>query len=98
MRLESDRRSVHETVDILTAFYREEFIKHRECLEHQRDLYSELAISGFEEALGLILKQLDALCAKKDVDVVLGRLLRKFDALTGLSAYTTWSDYPPQFH
>jgi hypothetical protein len=30
--------------------------------------------------------------------VVLGRLLRKFDALTGLSAYTTWSDHPPRFH
>ena len=98
MRLESDRRSVQTTVEVLTAFYREEFIKHRECLEHQRDLYSERALSGFEEALGLVLKQLDELCAKKDVDLVLGRLLRKFDALTGLSAFSTWSDHPSRFH
>lgn len=98
MRFESDRRSLHAPVNVLTAFYREELIKHRECLEHQREVYSELAISGFEEALALILKQLDQLCAKKDVDVVLGRLLRKFDALTGLSAYTTWSDHPAKFH
>jgi hypothetical protein len=84
--------------DILRAFYREEFIRHRECLELQREIYSERAISGFEEALGIVLKQLDQLCAKKDVDVVLGRILRKFDALTGLSAYNTWSDHPPHFH
>jgi hypothetical protein len=98
MRLESDQRSANAPVNSLSAFYREEFIKHRECLELQRDVYSELAISGFEEALRLILRQLDELCAKKDVDLVVGRLLRKFDALTGLSAYTTWSDHPAQFH
>lgn len=84
--------------DILRAFYREEFIRHRECLELQREVYSERAISGFEEALGIVLKQLDQICAKKDVDVVLGRILRKFDALTGLSAYTSWSDNSPRFH
>jgi hypothetical protein len=98
MRYESDPCSVHATMDVLTAFYREEFIRHRECLEHQRDIYSERAISGFDEALRIILTQLDQLCAKKDVDVVVGRLLRKFDALTGLSAYSTWSDHPPSFH
>ena len=84
--------------DILRAFYREEFIRHRECLELQREVYSERAINGFEEALGIVLKQLDQICAKKDVDVVLGRILRKFDALTGLSAYTSWSDNSPRFH
>jgi hypothetical protein len=98
MRYESDQRSLHAPVNVLTAFYREEFIRHRECLEHQRDIYSERAISGFDEALRLILKRLDQLCAKKDVDVVIGRLLRKFDVLTGLSAYSTWSDHPPRFH
>jgi hypothetical protein len=98
MRFESDRRSVHAPANVITAFYREEFIKHRECLEHQRDVYSELAINGFDEALRLVLQHLDQLCAMKDVDVVLGRLLRRFDALTGLSAYNTWSDYPSRFH
>lgn len=98
MRIESDRRSVHAPLDVLTAFYREEFIKHRECLEHQRDVYSERAISGFEEALGLILQQLDRLCAKDDVDKVVERLLRKLDALTGLSGFSAWSDHPENFH
>lgn len=84
--------------EILSAFYREEFIRHRQCLELQRDIYSERAISGFEEALGIVLNQLDQLCAKKDVDIVVGRLLRKFDALTGLSAYSTWSEHPPRYH
>ena len=84
--------------EILSAFYREEFIRHRQCLELQREIYSERAMHGFEEALGIILSQLDQLCAKKDVDLVVGRLLRKFDALTGLSAYSTWSEQPPRYH
>lgn len=98
MRFRSDRRAIHAPANALANFYREEFIKHRDCLELQRELYSERAISGFEHALGLILKQLDEMCAKEDVDLVVGRLLRKFDAVTGLSAYSTWSDHPVRFH
>lgn len=99
MRFESDRRHrVPSHLDVLTKFYKEEFIKHRECLRHQRDVYSERAISGFEQALGLVLKQLDQLCEKEDAEIIVCRLLRKFDALTGLSAFSAWSDHPTQFH
>jgi hypothetical protein len=78
----------------LTDFYREEFLKHQRCLEDQREYYSERAILDAEAALSRILRELDTICTKKDADELLGRLLRKIDLLTGLSA---WSD-PKNVH
>jgi len=70
-------------------FYREELTKHRLCLEKQREYYSERAINGVESALEKLAAHLEQLCKQRDADQVIGRLLRQFDALTGLSA---WSD------
>ena len=75
-------------------FYREEFAKCQRCLEQQREYYSERAISEVEEALTKVMSQLDRLCTNADADQVVSRLLRQFDVITGLSA---WSD-PKQVH
>lgn len=75
-------------------FYREEFIKHRKCLAEQREYFSERAISDADQALARVLAQLEQLCAKDDADQVIGRLLRTFNAVTGLSG---WSD-PKKLH
>lgn len=75
-------------------FYKEEFLRHRSVLELQREYFSERAIGDAEGALERILAQLDDLCRSRNADRVIGRLLRKFDVLTGLSA---WSD-PRQVH
>jgi hypothetical protein len=77
-----------------TDFYREEFLKHRQCLAQQREYYSERAISDADLAIARVLNQLEHLCAKADADQVMSILLRKFDVVTGLSA---WSD-PSQLH
>lgn len=69
-------------------FYREEFLKHRQCLRQQREYYSEHAITSVEAALARILSQLEQLSAKDDADQVVSRLLRKFDVVTGLSGWT----------
>jgi hypothetical protein len=74
---------------VLTDFYREEFLKHQQCLESQREYYSERAILDVEAAITRIMGQLDQLCTQKDAEQVIGTLLRKIDVLTGLSA---WSD------
>jgi hypothetical protein len=74
---------------LLSDFYREEFLKHQQCLQHQREYFSERAILDAEAALSRIMGQLDRLCTQQDADLVIERLLRKFDVLTGLSA---WSD------
>lgn len=78
----------------LSNFYREEFIKCQRCLEQQREYYSERAITDVERALTKVMSQLDSLCTKADADEVVSRLLRQFDVITGLSA---WSD-PKQVH
>ncbi len=70
-------------------FYRDELIKHQRCLRRQREYYSELAYTSAEQALARLLSQLDQLCRSKNADQVIGHLLRQFDVVTNLSA---WSD------
>jgi hypothetical protein len=72
----------------LADFYREEFRKHHECLVRQREYYSELAMSQAEEALTRIVAQLDQLCQRDDACRVVGELLKQFDMVTKLSAWT----------
>ncbi|HEY3382062.1 MAG TPA: hypothetical protein VGK32_09860 [Vicinamibacterales bacterium] len=74
---------------ILFEFYREELIKHQRCLQRQREYYSERAYASAEKALSRLLAQLDQLCRSKNADQVMCRLLRQFDVVTNLSA---WSD------
>ena len=81
-------------VNVPSDFYREEFIKHRKCLAEQREYFSERAISDADQALARVLAQLEQLCAKDDAEQVIGRLLRTFNAVTGLSG---WSD-PKKLH
>jgi hypothetical protein len=71
-----------------SSFYREEFIKCQRCLDQQREYYSESAVTDVEEALTKVMAQLDRLCAGDDADQVVSRLLRQFDVVTGLSAWT----------
>ena len=78
----------------LTDFYREEFLKHRDCLEQQRESFSERAISDMECALAKILGQLDDLCGCENADRVVSALLKRFDVVTRLSA---WND-PKTLH
>jgi hypothetical protein len=72
----------------VSNFYREEFLKCQKCLERQREFYSEDAINDVEQALRKVMAQLDRLCTKADADQVVSRLLRQFDVVTGLSAWT----------
>lgn len=72
----------------VTNFYREEFVRCQRCLDEQREYYSEGAISDVEQALTRVMSQLDHLCTTADADQIVGRLLRQFDVVTGLSAWT----------
>jgi hypothetical protein len=87
-------RALSVPVSLPADFYREEFIRHRECLARQREYFSESAISDADEALARILGRLEQLCSKNDADQVMARLLRSFNAVTGLSG---WSD-PKRLH
>jgi hypothetical protein len=85
----SARRVSISSVPDLSDFYRTEFLKHRECLARQREYFSERAISDADEALARVISRLETLCEKADADQLIGRLLRQFNAVTGLSG---WSD------
>lgn len=69
-------------------FYREEFHKHRQCLERQREYYSEVAMAQAENALARILQEIETLCQRDDACELVGQLLRQFDVVTKLSAWT----------
>ena len=73
----------------LSDFYREEFVKHQQCLDAQREYFSDAAIRSVETALCRIIAEIDALSHAADADVVVARLLKEFDVVTRLSA---WSD------
>ena len=93
-RVVSPDRVSSAPVPAPTDFYREEFLKHRKCLAAQREYFSERAITDADAALARVLGELEHLCAKADADTVITGLLRKFNAVTGLSG---WSD-PSQQH
>ena len=75
-------------------FYRQEFLKHRECLALQREYFSERAITDADAALARVLGRLEQLCAQDDADQLIEQLLRQFNAVTNLSG---WSE-PKQLH
>jgi hypothetical protein len=78
----------------IAEFYREEFLKHHRCLQRQRPYFSESAITDVETALANVLSQLERLSTQDNAPQVVSSLLKKFDVVTGLSA---WSD-PKHLH
>lgn len=80
-----DSRPIHA----IAEFYREEFVKHHRCLQEQRDYYSDGAITDVEAALAKIISQLEKLSQQENAPQLVSNLLKQFDVVTGLSA---WSD------
>ena len=78
----------------IAEFYREEFLKHHRCLQQQRPYYSETAITDVEAALTKIISEVEYLSSQEDAPQLVASLLKKFDVITGLSA---WSD-PKRTH
>ena len=62
--------------------------------QRQREYFSEGAISDADQALARVLNELEQLCACDNADQLIASLLRQFNAVTNLSA---WSD-PKQLH
>jgi hypothetical protein len=87
-RFVSDSRPISATHPII-EFYRQEFVKHHRCLQQQRPYYSESAITDVEAALTKIINQLEQLSTQDNAPQLVSSLLKQFDVVTGLSA---WSD------
>ena len=87
-RFASEMRPISASHPV-AEFYREEFLKHRRCLQQQRPYYSETAITDVEQALTKIISGLEHLSSQEDAPQLVASLLKQFDVVTGLSA---WSD------
>jgi hypothetical protein len=74
-------------------FYREEFLKHQQCLRAQREFFSAHAIERVDAALTETIKKLDHICQRCDCDHVVSCLLRQFDSVTGLSSLSDSKTY-----
>ena len=83
------QHDVPQSVSALSDFYREEFVKHYRCLEAQREYFSDQALMSAEAALLKIISQMDRLSTDVNAEELVAELLREFDVVTGLSA---WSD------
>ena len=81
-------------VSPLAEFYREEFVKHHQCLQEQREYYSEQAIASVETVLLRVIAEVDRLSSDVNAEAVIAKLLREFDVVTRLS---NWSD-PHKVH
>jgi hypothetical protein len=79
------------SASILVDFYRQELLQHRDCLEQQREYYSDRAIADAEAGLMRLLARLDQLCAKEDAPELVAAILRKYDVVTGLSTLRAMS-------
>jgi hypothetical protein len=84
-----ERQSSTSRSSIQIDFYRAELIRHQCCLRRQREYYSERAYRPAEQALDRLLAQLDQLCRSAGAEQLMEHLLRQFDVVTNLSA---WSD------
>ena len=71
-----------------TAFYREELARHRQCLELQREYYSDRTIADVQRAIGRLMSQMDRFCALEHGDRLVSRLLRTIDGVTRLSVWS----------
>lgn len=80
------------SASVLADFYRQEFLKHHDCLERQREYFSDRAISDAERGLQRVIAQLDELCACDGANDLLANLLKKIDAVTGLSAFAAMTE------
>jgi hypothetical protein len=75
--------------DVHVAFYREELMRHQRCLRYQREYYSDGAYTSAEQALVRLIANLDRVCRCKNADRLMGNLLKQFDVVTNLSAWSS---------
>lgn len=80
--------------ECLADFFREEFVRHHQCLEQYREYYSDRAITEAEEAIARILQQMEELARRSDACELVGQLLKQFESVTNLSAFSE----PRTFH
>lgn len=80
----------------ISAFYKEEFLKHKARLELQREFYSDKALRDIEKALDRIIKDMDSICRLDQFSQLASQLLERIDIITNLSGSP--SKYSQRIH
>lgn len=78
-------RQINECRREISAFYKEEFLKHKARLELQKEFYSDKALSDIEIALDKIIKDMDNICRLDQFSQLASQLLERIDVITNLS-------------
>lgn len=69
----------------ISEFYRQEFIRHRSRLEHQRSFFIEQAYEEIELILDKIIDEMDKISQIDDFERLASQLLYRIDVVTSLS-------------
>ncbi|MEW5977212.1 MAG: hypothetical protein AB1898_15590 [Acidobacteriota bacterium] len=72
--------------DHIIEFYKEEFLKHKNRLQVQREFYSDHAFQEIESALDKIINEIDTICQMDHFNELASHLLERIDVITNLSA------------
>jgi hypothetical protein len=80
----------------ISAFYKEEFLKHKARLELQKEFYSAKALGEIETALDKIINEIDTICRLEQFSQLASQLLERIDVITNLSGSP--SQYSRRIH
>jgi hypothetical protein len=70
----------------ISEFYREEFLRHKSRLEHQRPFFAEKTYDEIESVLNRIIDEIDRICEVENFEELASHLLHRIDVVTNLSA------------
>ena len=70
----------------ITAFYREEFLRHKGRLESQRPFFAEKTYEEIESVLNKIIDEMDRICEVENFEELASHLLQRIDIVTNLSS------------
>ena len=69
----------------ISDFYREEFLRHKSRLEHQRPFFAEKTYEEIESVLNRIIDEMDRICEVENFEELASHLLHRIDVVTNLS-------------
>ena len=70
----------------ISAFYKEEFIRHKSRLETQKTFFSDETYLEIEAVLNKIIKEIDKMSQVDNFEELAGHLLARIDVVTSLSS------------
>jgi hypothetical protein len=75
----------NEAVREISAFYKEEFLKHKSRLEMQKEFHSDKDLNEIQMALDRIISEIDTICRIDQFSQLASQLLERIDLVTNLS-------------